>query len=139
MPDFKKRPSNMFYMTSLNSNTKYWLPNPDHDGGLKGLIATLVDSARNTEGKLTAQKLGRDQDKSSLSWNFLTKQEWETLVEFWNDNFIFNFCYYSPVKRAFITRKFYVSDREYEYFDIDSSGRPTAYVNCTANLIDTGG
>lgn len=138
MPNYIQRPSNMFYMTSLTSNVRYYLPNPDMDGGLQGLIATLVNSARNTEGIVTAQKIGRDQDKSTLKWNFLTKQEWETLVEFWENNFMFNLTYYSPVKHTFITRKFYVSDRTYSYFNIDSSGSPTAYTDCSVALVDTG-
>ena len=70
MPNYIRRPSNMFYMTSLTSNTRYYLPNPDMDGGLQGLIATLVNSARNTEGIVTAQKIGRDQDKSQMEFSY---------------------------------------------------------------------
>lgn len=139
MPDFSiRRPANMFYMTSLKNNTRYWIPNPDFNDGLQGLVATLVNSARNVEGVVTAQKIGRDQDKHTFSWNLLTVDEWETLLKFWDSNFMFNLYYYSPVQSKFIIRKFYVSDRTYKYFDTDSSGKPTAYKDCSASLVDVG-
>ena len=131
------RPSNMFSMTSLSGGDVIWLPNPDNTSG-KGTIATLVNSGRNANAVVVAQKIGRDQDKSELKWNYLPKDEWETLVQFWDKNFFFTFNYYSPVAGAKITRKCYISDRTWRPFDIDFNGIPTAYQDCSANIVDTG-
>ena len=131
------RPSNMFAVSSLSGGGQIWLPNPDQTSG-KGTIATLVNSGRNANAVVTAQKIGRDQDKSELSWNYLDKNTWEKILQFFDDNFFFNFTYYSPVAGTKITRKCYVGDRTFRPFDIDSNGDPTAYQECSANIIDTG-
>lgn len=131
------RPSNMYAVSSLLGGQQIWLPNPDKTSG-KGTIATLVNSGRNANAVVTAQKIGRDQDKSELKWNYLDKDTWEKIVGFFDDNFFFNFTYYSPVAKTKITRKCYVGDRTFSAFDVDKNGDPTAYVDCSANIIDTG-
>lgn len=131
------RPSTMFSVSSLTGGVTINLPNPDRTSG-KGTIATLVNSGRNANAVVTAQKIGRDQDKSELAWNYLDKETWERILAFFDVNFFFNFTYYSPVKRMKITRKCYVGDRSYQPFQVDTSGIPTAYMNCVANVIDTG-
>lgn len=131
------RPSTMFSMQALSGGPVIKIPNPDTDSA-EGLIATLVNSGRNANGVITAQKIGRDNDKTSMSWNFLTKDEWERMVRFWDKNFFFNFTYYSDVAGAKITRKFYISDRKRKPFAIDSEGFPIAYKDCSANVVDCG-
>lgn len=131
------RPSNMFSMSALSGGSVIWLPNPDDTSG-KGTIATLVNSGRNANAVVTAQKIGRDQDKTEMKWNYLDKDTWEKMVAFWDKNFFFNFAYYSPVAGGRITRKCYIGDRTWRPFAIDASGNPTAYQDCSANVIDTG-
>ena len=131
------RPSNMFHMQSLNGGEIIRIPNPDMDSA-EGLISTLVNSGRSAAGVVTAQKIGRDNHKTSMSWNYLDKEEWERMVRFWDKNFYFNFTYYSDVDGIKITRKFYVGDRSRKPFDIDANGIPTAYKDCSANVVDCG-
>ena len=131
------RPANMFTMRSLNGGTTIQLPNPDTESG-KNLIATLVNSGRNANAVVVAQKIGRDQEKTELSWNYLEKDEWEQLLRFWDKNFFFTFTYYSRVEGRKISRKFYIGDRSDRPKDIDSNGIPTAYLDCVANVVDTG-
>lgn len=131
-----KRPANMFSIQKISGGNQIWLPNPEKDSG-KGLISTLVDSARNTKGIVTAQKIGRDQDKVELAWSLLTVEEWETLLEFWDSNFEFVINYYSAVKHTRISRVFYIGDRSFQFFDV-LDGKPTAYIQCSANMVDTG-
>ena len=131
------RPRTMFSMQALNGGITIWLPNPDNPSA-ENLISTLVNSGRNANGIVTAQKIGRDQEKTTLSWNFLNKEEWEELIRFWDENFFFKFTYYSRVKGQRITRIFYIGDRKDKPFDITESGEPTAYRDCSANVVDTG-
>lgn len=131
------RPANMFTMRSLSGGTTIQLPNPDTDSG-RNLIATLVNSGRNANAVVVAQKIGRDQEKTELSWNYLEKDEWEKLLRFWDKNFFFTFTYYSRVEGRKISRKFYIGDRSDRPKDIDSNGIPTAYLDCVANVVDTG-
>lgn len=130
-------PHTMFAVKSLTGGATLWLPNPETTSG-KGTIATMVNSGRNASAVVTAQKIGRDQDKSELKWTFLNKEEWESILAFFDVNFFFSFTYYSPVKKTKITRKCYVGDRTYSPFDIDDSGNPVAYKDCALNIIDTG-
>ena len=131
------RPSNMFTMQALSGGEIINLPNPDQNSA-KNIIATLVNSGRNADAVVVAQKIGRDQEKTELSWNFLEKDEWEKLLKFWDKNFFFNFSYYSRVTGRRITRKFYIGDRSDRPMAIDANGLPTAYLDCSANVIDTG-
>lgn len=131
------RQSNMFQISSEDGSEVIDLPNPEKDSA-KNIIVTLVDSARNVEGVTTAQKKGRDQEKTELSWSYLEKEEWEKLLRFWDKNFFFKFTYYSRVQGTKISRTFYVGDRTDTPFDIDVDGEPVAYIDCTANVIDTG-
>lgn len=131
------RPRTMFSMQALNGGLTIWLPNPDNPSA-ENLISTLVNSGRNANGIVTAQKIGRDQEKTSLTWSFLNKEEWEELLRFWDENFFFKFTYYSRIKGQRITRTFYIGDRKDKPFDISESGEPIAYRDCSANVVDTG-
>lgn len=131
------RPSNMFSMQALSGGEILYLPNPDTSSA-KNLISTLVNSGRSSSAVVVAQKIGRDQEKTELSWSYLERDVWEKLLRFWDKNFFFNFTYYSRVSGERITRKFYIGDRSDRPMSIDEYGLPTAYVECTANVIDTG-
>ena len=131
------RPSTMFTMQSLNGGEIIEIPNPDQNSA-KNIIETLVNSGRNADAVVVAQKIGRDQEKTEMSWNYLPKEDWEKMLRFWDTNFFFNFTYYSPVAGTKITRKFYVGDRTYQPYDIDANGNPIAYKECKLNVIDTG-
>lgn len=117
--------------------TKIWLPNPETTSG-EGTIATMVNSGRNANAVVTAQKIGRDQDKTTFNWKYVNKDEWEALLGFFDENFFFDFTYYSPVARQKITRKCYISDRTWKPWDIDSNGNPVAYKDCSMSIVDTG-
>lgn len=131
------RPSTMFTMQALNGGEIIEIPNPDQDSA-KNIIETLVNSGRNADAVVVAQKIGRDQEKTEMSWNYLPKEDWEKMLRFWDTNFFFNFTYYSRVAGTKITRKFYIGDRSDTPYNVDASGIPTAYVDCTANVVDTG-
>lgn len=131
------RPSNMFSMQALSGGEIINLPNPEKDSAAN-LISTMVNSSRNALAIVTAQKIGRDQEKTELAWSALSKAEWEKLLRFWDANFFFNFTYYSRVDGMKITRKFYIGDRSDRPLDIDVNGNPTGYLDCKANVIDTG-
>lgn len=131
-------PRTMFSVQALSGGTQLWLPNPDQSSG-KNLIETLVNSGRNANAVVTAQKIGRDQEKTELAWAFLPKNIWEEMLRFWDRNFFFRFNYYSRISGVRITRKFYIGDRSDQPFAISDDGyTPVAYVNCVANVIDTG-
>lgn len=123
--------SNMFKMGSI------WLPNPSTKS-CKQIISTFVNSGRNAQAQVTAQKIGRDQVKLELAWDYLTVAQWSTMLTFWNSNFTFNFEYFDAVTGLRATRECYIGDRSALPLAIDANGSPTGWIQVTANFIDTG-
>ena len=113
-------------------------PYPSHESGLQTTVTT-VDSARMADGVLRAKKIGRDQSKVELTWAALTAEQWSEMLKIFKDNFYFNIRYFDMVENDWITRRFYVGDRSAQPFMVDkNTGRPRYWINCQANVIDTG-
>ena len=113
-------------------------PYPSHESGLQTTVTT-VDSARMADGVLRAKKIGRDQSKVELTWAALTAEQWSSMLKIFRDNFYFNIRYFDMVENNWITRRFYVGDRTAQPFMVDKkTGRPRYWINCQANVIDTG-
>lgn len=113
-------------------------PYPSYESGLQTTITT-VDSARMADGVLRAKKIGRDQSKVELTWAALTAEQWSKMLKIFKDNFYFNIRYFDMVENDWITRRFYVGDRSAQPFMVDKkTGRPRYWLNCQANVIDTG-
>ena len=113
-------------------------PYPSHESGLQTTITT-VDSARMADGVLRAKKIGRDQSKVELTWAALTAEQWSKMLKIFKDNFYFNIRYFDMVENDWITRRFYVGDRTALPFMVNKeTGRPRYWINCQANVIDTG-
>jgi hypothetical protein len=111
---------------------------PPPDIGLKYLRSQLVDSGRNAQGTVIAQKINRRQVKvDSLKWTYLTAEEWhDILVEI--EKFECNVTYFDALTMGFATRKMYWGDASEEPYEVDESGRVLTYRNCSCNIIDMG-
>lgn len=106
--------------------------------GVNIVVSTLVDSARNSNGEVVGQKIGRDQYKiDGLEWSWLTAEEWGKILSAIKD-FYFDVTFSDPVTNKRKTIKMYCGDRTGEPYWVDGSGTPTHYRNCKVNLIDTG-
>lgn len=106
--------------------------------GVTPTVTTLVDSGRNANGVVVAQKIGRDQYKiDNLEWPWLTAAQWAKILSLLSDFFV-NVTFYDPVSNSKKTLKMYCGDRTAEPYWVDSNGKPTYYRNCKVNLIDVG-
>lgn len=113
-------------------------PYPSKDSGLQTVV-TLVDSARTADGVMKGEKIGRDQGKLELEWSVLTPEQWSSMLKIFDKSFTFSIKYFDMVKNDWNTRIFYVGDRSAKPFLVDKkTGRPKYWVNCRANVIDTG-
>ena len=103
------------------------------------MTATMVDSARNANGVMVGQKVGRDVAKlDNLVWPWLTAEQWSSILQEM-DKFFVEVEYPDMVTNSWKTRKFYCGDRSAQVWKIDwSTGLPKEYINCKCNLIDTG-
>lgn len=106
--------------------------------GLELMVATLVDSARNANGVVVGQKIGRDQYKiNNLQWPWLTSTQWSQILTLFS-GFYATVKFPDPVSGGWKTLRMYPGDRTAEPYWVDDSGLPTHYRNCRVNIIDVG-
>nr|DAO37493.1 MAG TPA: hypothetical protein [Bacteriophage sp.] len=106
--------------------------------GVSIVVTTVVNSGRNANGAVVAQKIGRDQYKiDGLEWAWLSADEWEYILTLLKDFFV-RVTFTDPVSNKRKTIRMYCGDRTAEPYFVDDSGKPTHYTNCKVNLIDTG-
>lgn len=85
---------------------------PQPRRGLELLSATIVDSARNANGVVVGQKVGRDQQKlNNLFWGYLTAEQWSTMLQIFDKNFFVTVTYPDMVNNRWTSRKMYPGDR----------------------------
>ena len=114
----------------------YELPSPKR--GVKITVSTIVNSGRDANGTVVAQKINRDQYKvDALEWVYLSADQWHTILSIL-DNFFVWVTFNDPVTNQRRTVKMYCGDRSGEPMWVDGYGTPTHYRNCKVNLIDTG-
>lgn len=115
----------------------YDFPSPKR--GLKPTVSTLVDSGRNANGAVVAQRIGRDQYKlDGLEWPWLPAETWSEILTVLSDFFVY-VTFTDPVKNKKVTIKMYPGDRTAEPYYLDEDDEnPIFYTNCKVNLIDCG-
>lgn len=112
------------------------LPAPSR--GLSEGWYQIVDSARNANGVVVAQKVGRRQLKlDSLTWPYLTASQWGAILKE-IDKFYGTLEYFDARTGGKRSLKVYWGDATAEPYWTDDDGNPTAYVNCKCNIIDVG-
>ena len=113
---------------------------PQPRRGLNLIVSTIVDSARNTNGVVVGQKVGRDQQKiNDLEWAYLTAEQWSAILKEFDKGFYATVTYPDMVNNKWTTRKMYPGDRTATPFHIDeNTGLPLDYLNCKVNIIDVG-
>ena len=130
-----------------------YTPLPWPKRGLSLDVMTIVDFARNANGVVVGQKIGRDQQKlNSMEWPYLTAAQWKTVLQLFRPGFYVYVKYISPETNGLTTRKMYPGDRSAEPWMMDVNGtkvtdpdhpeisivKPLYYINCKVNIIDVG-
>lgn len=97
---------------SLIKIGNYSLPNPT---SYSGQTATIVDSARNVKGYVIGAVIRSDVGKVEADWNYLTAEEWSTILKLFTPTFGGKFynqvTFYDQVRADWVTKKMYVGDR----------------------------
>ena len=83
----------------------YELPPPKR--GVKPTIATIVDSARNANGTVVGQRVGRDQYKiDTLEFPWLSAAEWSRILSILDQFFVY-VTFPDPVTNRKVTIRMY--------------------------------
>ena len=112
---------------------------PQPSRGLNQIITTAVNAARNANGVVIGQVIGRNQYKiDNLEWKYLTADQWADMLDEFS-NFYVNVKFPAMDTGEWKTLKMYPGDRTATPFHVDpSSGLPLDYIDCRVNIIDVG-
>ena len=108
--------------------------------GLELQTATFVDAARNVNGVVIGQKIGRDQYKiNNVEWPALSADQWSRILRKLDESFYVDVKFPDQVTNSWKTIKMYPGDRSAEPYWLDpETGLPTLYINCKVNFVDVG-
>lgn len=114
------------------------LPEPSE---YSGNTATLVDSARNLEGKMIGSVVRDDVAKIELSWRYLTAQQWASILKLFKissgGSFINTVIFYDETSANWVSRQMYVSDRSAGMWRRDpNSGDIMGWTECSLSLVE---
>ena len=106
-----------------------------------GNTSTLVDSARNVEGRMVGSVIRDDISKIEISWKYLTVEQWARIQKCFRQSsggkFINNVTFFDQSVGGWVTKEMYVSDRKANVFKRDPvSGDVAGWVNPSLSLIE---
>lgn len=140
--------ANLVYIEPLREgDVGFAVPTPsDYIGN----TATVVDSARNTDGVMIGTVIRHDVAKISMKWNFLTPQAWASILQqfdpAYGGDFVRNVTFFNQTSCALETRTMYVSDRNssgsFLVYNSENApdpswiGLPRGYLGASLSLIE---
>lgn len=103
--------------------------------------ATLVDSARNLEGKLIGSVIRDDVAKVELSWSYLTVAQWAEINSCFKSaaggSFTNQVTFFDQSAGGYVTREMYVGDRNAGMWRRDpNTGEVLGWTNCKLSLVE---
>ena len=114
------------------------LPEPSF---YSGNTSTLVDSARNVEGKMVGSVIRDDVAKIELKWRYLTVEQWASINKLFKEadggNFINRVRFFDQSAGGYITRRMYVNDRKAGMWRRNpETGEVMGWTDCSLSLIE---
>ena len=105
-----------------------------------GNTSTLVDSARNVQGKMVGSVIRDDIAKIEISWRYLTVEQWARIQQCFRQSsggrFINNVTFFDQSVGGWVTKEMYVSDRKSGMFRRDpENGDVLGWTDCSLSLV----
>lgn len=103
--------------------------------------STLVDSARNVQGKMIGSVIRDDVAKIEISWRYLTVEQWAKIQQCFRRSsggkFINLVEFFDQSVGGWVTKEMYVNDRKSGMWRRDpSNGDVLGWTDCSLNLIE---
>jgi len=107
--------------------------------GLEIILSDAVNSGRNANAEVIAEKVGKTNLKyNNLMWKWLTPDEWHLICDLFS-NFFVTAKVWSPLENDFVTLKMYPGDRSAQVYWLDEDHtKPKNFMDCKVNIIDCG-
>ena len=121
-------------MEALVTIGGYELPEPST---YSAITSTIVDSARNVQGKVVGSVVRSDVAKVELSWKYLTAQQWASILSLFKDSFYNSVRFYDQTTANYDVRTMYVSDRQAGMWRRNpETGEMMGWTNCSLSLVE---
>lgn len=99
--------------------------------------STIVDSARNVQGRVVGAVVRHDVAKIEMSWKYLTASQWATILSLFTSSFYNDVRFLNQTINDYSTRTMYVSDRTAGMWRRDpNTGAVMGYTNCSLSLVE---
>jgi hypothetical protein len=99
--------------------------------------STIVDSARNVQGRVVGSVVRSDVAKIELTWRYLTASQWAQILSLFSGSFYNEVRFLNQVTNDYSTRTMYVSDRNAGMWRRDpQTGAVMGYTNCSLSLVE---
>ena len=121
-------------MAALVSIGSFDFPEPST---YNATTSTIVDSARNVQGRVVGSVVRNDVAKIEMSWKYLTAYQWAQILSLFTSSFYNEVTFLNQATNAYTTRTMYVSDRNAAMWRRDpSTGAVMGYTGCSLSLIE---
>lgn len=121
-------------MTALVTVAGTPLPEPSE---YSSSTSTLVDSARNVDGRVVGSVVRSDVAKIELKWRYLTAQQWASILRLFTNNFYNSVTFFNQTTADYTTRNMYVGDRSAGMWRRNpATGEVMGFTDCSLNLIE---
>ena len=121
-------------MEALVTVGGYSFPEPSE---YSAITSTIVDSARNVQGRVVGSVVRSDVAKIEMSWKYLTVEQWARILSLFNSSFYNDVRYFSQTAGGYEVRTFYVSDRNARAWRRHpSTGEVMGWLDCSLSLVE---
>jgi hypothetical protein len=121
-------------MEALVTIGGYELPEPST---YDAVTSTIVDSARNVNGKVVGSVVRNDVAKVELTWRYLTAEQWATILSLFTHSFYNDVRFLNQATNSYDVRTMYVSDRNASMWRRNpETGAIMGYTSCSLSLVE---
>ena len=121
-------------MAALVSIGSFDFPEPST---YSATTSTIVDSARNVQGRVVGSVVRNDVAKIELTWKYLTAYQWAQILSLFTSSFYNEVRFLNQATNTYTTRTMYVSDRNAAMWRRDPrTGAVMGYTGCSLSLIE---
>lgn len=99
--------------------------------------STIVDSARNVQGRVVGAVVRHDVAKIEMTWKYLTAYQWSQILSLFTSSFYNEVTFLNQVTNRRETRTMYVGDRNAGMWRRDpQTGAVMGYTGCSIALVE---
>ena len=121
-------------MEALVTIGGYDLPEPST---YSATTATIVDSARNLQGRVVGSVVRSDVAKVELTWRYLTAEQWANILSKFTYSFYNDCRFYNQATASYDVRTMYCSDRTAGLWRRNpETGEIMGWTNCAIALVE---